>query len=161
MLMYLEFFSYLFPLFLCQQLHTLLGFELYVNIPPFVFGEVQIHPSILIPVHIELLNLFYFWLHQFFVAVQAFSSCGEWGLLFVGVRGLLIAVASLFEGHRLQGAQASVFVSPRVWNTGSVVVVHRLSCSMVCGILLDQGSDPCLLHWQADSYPLLPWQLRR
>ena len=27
--------------------------------------------------------------------VQAFSSCGEWGLLFVVVHGLLIAVASL------------------------------------------------------------------
>ena len=26
---------------------------------------------------------------------RAFSSCGEWGLLFVAVRGLLIAVASL------------------------------------------------------------------
>ena len=25
----------------------------------------------------------------------AFSSCGEWGLLFVAVRGLLLAVASL------------------------------------------------------------------
>ena len=25
----------------------------------------------------------------------AFSSCGEWGLLFVTVRGLLVAVASL------------------------------------------------------------------
>ena len=29
--------------------------------------------------------------------VRAFSSCGEWGLLFVAVRGLLIAVASLVE----------------------------------------------------------------
>ena len=26
---------------------------------------------------------------------QAFSSCGEWGLLFIAVRGLLITVASL------------------------------------------------------------------
>ena len=32
---------------------------------------------------------------------QAFSSCGEWGLLFVGVRGLLIAVASLVVEHGL------------------------------------------------------------
>ena len=31
----------------------------------------------------------------------AFSSCGERGLLFVGVPGLLIAVASLVAGHRL------------------------------------------------------------
>ena len=33
--------------------------------------------------------------------VQAFSSCGELGLLFVAVRGLLIAVASLVAEHGL------------------------------------------------------------
>ena len=27
----------------------------------------------------------YFWLHWVFIAAQAFSSCGKWGLLFVGV----------------------------------------------------------------------------
>ena len=32
---------------------------------------------------------------------QAFSSCGERGLLFVAVVGLLIAVASLAMKHRL------------------------------------------------------------
>ena len=32
---------------------------------------------------------------------QAFSSCGEWGLLFVAVRGLLIAVASPVAEHGL------------------------------------------------------------
>ena len=32
---------------------------------------------------------------------QAFSSCGEQGLLFVVVRGLLIAVASLVAEHGL------------------------------------------------------------
>ena len=44
----------------------------------------------------------------FFLAVlglcccaQGFSSCGEWGLLFVVVRRLLIAVASLVVQHGL------------------------------------------------------------
>ena len=32
---------------------------------------------------------------------RACSSCGEWGLLFVAVRGLLIAVASLATEHGL------------------------------------------------------------
>ena len=32
---------------------------------------------------------------------RAFSSCGEQGLLFIAVRGLLIAVASLVAEHRL------------------------------------------------------------
>ena len=38
--------------------------------------------------------------------------------------------------------------------TGSVVGAHRLSCSAACGIFQDQGSNPYLLHWQADSLPL-------
>ena len=37
---------------------------------------------------------------------------------------------------------------------GSVVVAHGLSCSAACGIFPDQGSNPCPLHWQADSQPL-------
>ena len=37
---------------------------------------------------------------------------------------------------------------------GSVVVAHGPSCSAACGIFPDQGSNPCLLHWQADSQPL-------
>ena len=32
---------------------------------------------------------------------QAFSSCSEWGLLFVVAHGFLIAVASLVMKHRL------------------------------------------------------------
>ena len=37
---------------------------------------------------------------------------------------------------------------------GSVVVAHGPSCPAACGILPDQGSNPCPLHWQADSQPL-------
>ena len=33
---------------------------------------------------------------------RVFSSCGERGLLFIAVRGLLIVVASLVAEHRLQ-----------------------------------------------------------
>ena len=33
-------------------------------------------------------------------------------------------------------------------------MAHSLSRSTACGIFLDQGSNPCPLHWQADSYPL-------
>ena len=31
-------------------------------------------------------------------------------------------------------------------------MAHRLSCSTACGIFLDQGSNLCPLHWQADSF---------
>ena len=37
---------------------------------------------------------------------------------------------------------------------GSVVVAHMPSCSAACGILPNQGSNPCPLNWQADSQPL-------
>ena len=36
----------------------------------------------------------------------------------------------------------------------SIVVAHGLSCSTARRIFLDQGSNPCLPHWQADSSPL-------
>ena len=37
---------------------------------------------------------------------------------------------------------------------GSAAVAHGPSCSAACGILPDQGSNPCPLHRQADSQPL-------
>ena len=89
--------------------------------------------------------------------MRAFSSCGEWGLLFVVVCGLIV-VASLVAEHGLQacGLQqlwrtGSVVVARGLQSTGSVVVAHRLSCSTACGIFLDQGSNPSPLHQQADS----------
>ena len=39
-------------------------------------------------------------------------------------------------------------------HAGSVVVAHGPSCSAACGIFPGQGSNPCPLHWQADSQPL-------
>ena len=37
---------------------------------------------------------------------------------------------------------------------GLGVVTHGLSCLTACGVFPDQGSNPCPLHWQTDSYPL-------
>ena len=51
-------------------------------------------------------------------------------------------------------ARGSVVVARELCSTGSVVVVHRLSCSVACGIFPDQGLNPCPLQRQADSYPL-------
>ena len=59
-------------------------------------------------------------------------------LLFAAVQGLLIAVASLATEHGLL-------------HVGSVTVVFGISCSMACGIFLDQGFNQCPLHWQVDS----------
>ena len=56
------------------------------------------------------------------------AASGNYSL--VVVHRLFTGVASLVAGHGQQGAQASV-------------VVHGLSCPMVCGTFLDQGSNPC------------------
>ena len=53
--------------------------------------------------------------------------------------------------------QASEVVVPGLQSKGLIVVAHELSCSVACGILLEQGLNPCLLHWQVDSLPL-SWQ---
>ena len=34
--------------------------------------------------------------------------------------------------------------------------MHGLSCTAACRIFLDQGLNPCLLHWQADSFTSEP-----
>ena len=72
---------------------------------------------------------------------RAFSSCGKRGPLFIAVRRPLTIAASLVVEHRLQ--------THRLSN-----VAHGPSRSVACGILPDQGSNPCPLHWQADSQPL-------
>ena len=49
-----------------------------------------------------LIYLFiYFWLSWVFGCSWAFSSYGEWGLLFIAVSGLLIMVVSLVAEYRL------------------------------------------------------------
>ena len=74
---------------------------------------------------------------SFHCCVRAYSSCRDPGLL-CSCR-FLTEVASLVLEHRLKGTQASG------------VAAYRLSCPAACGIFLDQGSNPCPLHWQADS----------
>ena len=74
--------------------------------------------------------------------VWAFSSWRRAGAtLHCGARASHCGGSSCCRARAL-GAQASV------------VVAHGLSCSVACGIFLDQGSNPCAPHWQADSQPL-------
>ena len=121
--------------------------------------------SILYIVLCKFINLFFIYKFILFLAalglhfcMQAFSSCGKWGLLFIAVHRLLIAVASLVVKHRLQACglqqlwhMGSVVVAHGLQSAGSVVVAHGLSCSAACGIFPDQGSNLCPLHWQVDS----------
>ena len=82
--------------------------------------------------------------------LRLFSGCGERRLL--SSCGLLIAVASLAE-YGCQGMWFSVVTGPGLQSTGSLFAAQGLSYFMACGIFQDQGSNLCLLHWQADSLP--------
>ena len=71
------------------------------------------------------------------------------------VCGLL---ASLVAEHGALDPWASIladrgFCSCGSWfqSTGSVFVGHGFSCSVACGIFMEQGSDSGILHWQVDS----------
>ena len=78
--------------------------------------------------------------------------------VFVSVRGLSPVAAS--EGHsssRCAGLSLSrplLLRSTGSRHAGSATVAHGPSRSAACGIFPDQGSNPCPLHWQADSQPL-------
>ena len=120
-----------------------------LNISPF---QLYIKPaySVSLP---DFFERFWFFVCLFFVlfiylflavlglrfCARAFSSCGKRGPLSIMVRGPLTIAASLVAEHRLQARRLS--------SCGSRAQLLR-------GILPDQGSNPCPLHWQADSQPL-------
>ena len=82
-------------------------------------------------IQIKLCGCLYFFLFIGFCLYWVFIAMCRFFL--VVAHGLLITVASLME-HRF-------------WSLCLVVVAHRLSCSSACGIFLDQGLNPCPLHW--------------
>ena len=107
-------------------------------------------------------------IYKSFFLIRLFLACAGSSLLHVGFsvvaesRGsslvaekhrLLIAVASLVAEHGLWGARASAVSGPGLQTTGSIVVVHRLSCSTARGTFPGQTSSPRLLHWQVGSSP--------
>ena len=79
-----------------------------------------------------------FWLHLVFVAVcgRSLAAVGKSYSLVV-MRRLIYVISPVAE-HGFQ-------------SLSSRVVVHGLSCPTACGVFLDQGSNPCPLHWQMDS----------
>ena len=77
-------------------------------------------------IFVSFFLLIYFWLCWSLLLHGVFSSCSEWGLL----------------------------SSWDVWASCGDFSYCGLSCPMVCGFFLDQGPNPCLLHWQVHSLPL-------
>ena len=107
--------------------------------------SIDLKEFLLLGIHLSVFVLFwfgFFWLCWVFVSV--------WGLLLVAASG----------GHSSSWCVGLSLSLPLLLRStgsrcaGSVVVAHGLICSTACGIFPDQGSNPCPLHWQADSQPL-------
>ena len=88
-----------------------------------------------------------------FLAVLGLRCCTGFSLVvrvgrrpLVVVLGPLTAMASCLE-HGLQGTRASVVGARGPSRRDAQAPLLR-----ACGILPDQGSNPCLLHWQVDFF---------
>ena len=74
------------------------------------------------------------------------------------MRGLSLVAAS--GGHSLSWCAGLSLSRPLLLRStgsrhaGSAIVAHGPSRFAACGIFPDQGSNPCPLHWQADSQTL-------
>ena len=92
--------------------------------------------------HFKIYLFIYFWLYWVFISVQGLSLVVASG----GHSSSRCAVLSLSRPLLLRSTGSR--------RAGSAIVAHGPSCSAACGIFPDQGSNPCPLHWQADSQPL-------
>ena len=107
-----------------------------------IFTDFNILEAIFFLIFIYIYIYFFFWLCWVFVSV--------WGLS-------PVAASGDHSSSRCAGLSLSwplLLRSTGSRRAGSVVVAHGPSRSAARGILPDQGSNPCSLHWQADSQPL-------
>ena len=108
---------------------------MYINSAPFSPSSQQTESAFYhqLVVQNPFKKFIYLWLRWVFVAEQAFSSCGKWGLLSI------CSVWASDCGGFSCGAQA-------LGHVGSAIVAHGLICSTAHEIFPDQGSNPCPLH---------------
>ena len=107
---------------------------------------------------LKVYYLFIFGCAGFSLLHGLFPGCSEQGLL-----SSCSGQASHFRGSSCcrahSGSRGVGFSSCSVWGSWALErrhssLVHRLICPAACGIFPDQGLNPCLLYWQADSSPL-------
>ena len=107
------------------------------------FGWTKVFPCIFfLNFYLLFIYYVYFWLCWVFVFVRGLSP---------------VAASGGHSSSRCVGLSLSrplLLRSRGSRRAGSAVVAHGPSCSAACGIFPDQGSNPCPLHWQADSQPL-------
>ena len=101
----------------------------------------------------SVLSFFFFFLnreHFLFSSLFFFKFYLWLRWVFVSVRGLSLVVAS--GGH--SSSRPLLLQSTGSRRAGPAIVAHGPSRSAACESFPDQGSNPCPLHWQADSQPL-------
>ena len=121
----------------------------------FVLPVIQFHINAI--TEYTLFNLLFYFFKNFIYLFIYLWLC--W--VFVSVWGLSPVAAS--GGH--SSTRCAGLSPPRPLplrstgsrRAGSAIVAHRPSRFAACGIFPDQGSNPCPLHWQADSQPLRHW----
>ena len=108
-----------------------------------VFNDLDIFEEYWLGILQDAPLLEFFFLIYFLAALglhcctRAFSSCGEGGLFFIAVRGLLIVVASLVAKHRLQARGLQ-----QLQHLGSVVAARRPQ-SMQASVVAAHGLSSC------------------
>lgn len=85
--------------------------------------------------------------------VQAFSSTGEWGLLWLRAQA---SHCRSFCSSGLRAPGCMGFSNHGTVVVGTVVVAHGPTCLTASGIILDQGSNLCLYVLEANSLPVSP-----
>ena len=88
---------------------------------------------------INLSIIFYFWLCWVFLSVLGLS---------------LVMSRGSYSRCAVQASHCDDFSwcrSQALGSWASAVAEHRFSCPVSCGIVPDQGSNMCPLHWQANS----------
>ena len=118
--------------------------------------KVQCRKKFVILIYLFIFKIYIFFLLFIYLFIYLIYFWLCW--VFVSVRGLsLVAVSGGHSSSRHAGLsllRPLLLRSTGSRRAGSVVVAHRPSCSAACGIFPDQVSNPCPLHWQADSQPL-------
>ena len=155
---YMDLLANMFPFFLSKylglewlvykQMCVLLCKKLLHSFSEFSLKYSSLWVCFLVAPHpFQYLNDLFFWIHfcscwVFSDAWRLFSTCGEWGIL------------SSCDAQALRCGGFSCCEARAVVHTGFSSCGAWLSCSRACGIFLDQGSNLCLLHWQAHALSL-------
>ena len=141
-------------------------FLIFLSYLKIVFADI--YPHIYLPLVFRLCNSEHGCRHQLIISSLGKNTFFIYLFIYLFIYGCfgssflcegfsLVAAGGGHSSSRCAGLSLSWPLL--LWSTGSrpagsVIVAHGPSCSAACGIFPDQGSNPCPLHWQADSQPL-------